>query len=385
MHERHGDVLSWASLAEEGLIERAQRLAAMPFVVGHVALMPDAHIGLGSDIGTVFATDGAIIPSAIGVDIGCGMIAVRTTLTSASLPDDLGPLHAAVGRAIPAGVGKGHDHLAAGAGLVPPPSTRLGDRDLTRMRAQFGTLGSGNHFVEVCLDELDRVWIVLHSGSRGIGNMLAQRHIGAAKGLMRELQVSLPDPDLAYLVQDDPAFDAYIADMRWAQDYAYGSRERMMDAALGCLARLVGAGSAAALEVERINSHHNYTTRERHHGRDVWLTRKGAVAAREGQLGIIPGSMATATYIVRGLGNPASYLSCAHGAGRRLSRTRARKELKADDLERAMAGKAWNRDAKRLLDEAPMAYKDIDAVMADQRDLVEPVARLTQILNYKGL
>jgi tRNA-splicing ligase RtcB len=274
----------------------------------------------------------------------------------------------------------------------PPPYTgasTLSDKQVKKIVNQFGTLGSGNHFVEVCLDEHDHVWVVLHSGSRGIGNQLANRHISAAKGLMKELFISLEDPDLAYLVEGSPSFEAYIADMLWAQDYARSNREQMMDAVLSELwsfvAPDIGQDVERGHEIRRINCHHNYTERENHFGRTVWLTRKGAIRARKGDSGVIPGSMGTSSYIVRGLGNQASYESCSHGAGRRMSRSRARREITVDEFVTSMAGRDWQQGkANQLLDEAPQAYKDIDQVMADQADLVEIEHRLRQILNYKG-
>jgi tRNA-splicing ligase RtcB len=383
------NVLSWASDIEDATLQQAAKTARMPFVQGHVALMPDAHVGFGSTVGSVFATKGAIIPSAIGVDIGCGMIAARLNLTSQALPDNLGPLHGRIREAVPAGVGKGHEEPTwAAMDEFPEPTIPLTDKQQTKAVKQFGSLGSGNHFVEVCLDEEDRVWVVLHSGSRGIGNELAQQHIENAKGLMKRYFIDLEDPDLAYLVEGTPEFDAYIAAMLWAQDYAMGNRDAMMDAVLRETFDFLGFSLARWTEchvTERVNCHHNFTALENHHGKNVWLTRKGAIRAREGDKGVIPGSMGTRSYIVSGLGNPASFSSCSHGAGRRLSRGKARRQLDLDGLREQMAGKVWNdRDAEALLDEDPRAYKDIDAVMEDQRDLVKVEHTLHQILNYKG-
>ncbi len=373
-------LMSWASEVDDKTLDQAERTARLPFVAGHVALMPDAHFGLGSTVGSVIPTEGAVIPSAIGVDIGCGMIAVRTDLTASHLPDTLGPVMPLFEARIPAGVGKAHGDAVALSALGEP-ATELTPKQRTTAATQFGTLGSGNHFVEVCLDESDRVWLVLHSGSRGIGNQLAQKAIAQAKGLVKERFETLEDPDLAYLVEGDPAWQTYITDMLWAQRYALGSRERMMDAAVTSLVEVVGRGR----EMQRINCHHNFTQRERHDGRDLWITRKGAIKAAKGDLGVIPGSMGTRSYIVEGLGNEASYHSCAHGAGRRLSRNQARKTLTVDSLRQSMAGRVWNdRSAQALLDEHPASYKDIDQVMADQTDLVTVTATLRQIVNYKG-
>ena len=377
-------VLSWASTLEPGALEQAKRTAQMPFVVKPLALMADAHAGKGSTVGSVIATQGAIIPAAVGVDIGCGMIAVETDLTSHSLPDDLSQLHAAIRTSVPAGVGRGHDgnrDIDALELLGATGSTELSDKQRSTARAQFGSLGSGNHFVEVCLDERDRVWVVVHSGSRGIGNQLAMLHIERATGLMKQWFVQLADPDLAYLPEGTAEFDDYIADMLWAQRYAAANRDLMAANVVGNLFSFVGGG----IETDRINCHHNFTQREKHRGRDLWITRKGAIQAKRGGRGVIPGSMGTRSYIVSGLGSAASFESSSHGAGRRMSRSAARKSLTVDSLRDAMAGRTWNADqASDLLDEHPDSYKDIDQVMADQADLVEVDHTLSQILNYKG-
>lgn len=378
-----GNVLSWASDLDGKAMAQAQRSSKLPFVEGHIALMPDAHYGMGATIGSVIPTRGAIIPAAVGVDIGCGMIAAELPFTSNALPDDLHDLHSRIAQVVPAGVGKAHESRNSmrywpGDSIAPD----LTGRQTTKATTQFGTLGSGNHFVEVCLDERDVVWVVLHSGSRGIGNELAKIHIDGAKGLMKRYHIGLEDPDLAYLVEDTPEFDAYIADMMWAQAYAMGNREAMLDAVLEAL--VIEIGQDFVLR-SRINCHHNYTEREHHNGKNVWLTRKGAIRAREGDRGVIPGSMGTQSYIVSGLGNPSSYMSCSHGAGRRMSRGQAKRELDLDGLRTAMAGKTWNEtQAEALLDEDPRSYKDIDQVMADQQDLVTIDHTLHQILNYKG-
>lgn len=382
-------VLNWASQLEDEARVQAERTSRLPFVEGHVALMPDAHWGMGSTVGSVIPTRGAIVPAAVGVDIGCGMIATDTGLTSGALPDSLDALMSLIEDRIPAGVGRGKTKDLPGFGDVgrlddAPAFLYMGEQLRSIARNQIGSLGSGNHFVEVCLDERDRVWIVLHSGSRGVGNKLAARHIERAKGLMKDWFIQLEDADLAYLVEGTADFTAYISDMLWAQDYALLNRERMMTEALRSLREVVGCPQFGA-PIEVINCHHNYTVKEHHHGRNLWLTRKGAISAREGQRGVIPGSMGASSYIVRGLGNPASYYSSSHGAGRRMSRGRARKELRSDGLRELMAGKTWNADkAEELLDEDPRAYKDIDVVMEDQRDLTEIVHTLRQVFNYKG-
>ncbi len=377
-------LISWASDIEPETLRQAEKAARLPIVEGHVALMPDAHVGIGATVGSVIPTIGAVIPSAVGVDIGCGMIAAELDLVEAQLPDDLEPLLRRVERAIPAGVGKGHEEVARNAHRwlsTHKPATDLAGGQATKAAKQFGTLGSGNHFFELCVDERSRVWVVLHSGSRGIGNQLAQMHIGKARRLAKDLQLRLEDPDLAYFVEGTAAFDAYIADMLWAQDYARANRDQMMDNAMGEVLRFIGHGR----QTQRINCHHNFTQREVHGGRETWITRKGAIKAGVGDLGVIPGSMGTRSYIVAGKGNPDSWTSCSHGAGRRHSRTRARKLFTPADLAEAMAGKTWLAGrAAALVDEIPSAYKDIDQVMADQADLVEIRHTLHQGLNYKG-
>ncbi|HVL98609.1 MAG TPA: RtcB family protein [Egibacteraceae bacterium] len=382
-------VLSWASVLDEQAREQALATVRVAAVDGHIALMPDAHLGMGATVGAVIPTREAIIPSAVGVDIGCGVIATETALTAADLPDTLEPLLDRWAGTIPAGLGYWHaeadpawQHFVAAHGL--PESVRA-DRNLReKAPRQFGTLGSGNHFLELCTDERGTVWLMLHSGSRGPGNTLAMRHIERAKGLMRRSMEDLPDPDLAYLVQGTPEFDAYIRDLQWAQAYASGNRQRMMRVALEGLAAATGREDEPA--VRTINNHHNYARRERHHGKELWVTRKGAISARAGELGVIPGSMGTGSFVVRGLGNPDAYCSAAHGAGRAMSRRQARKAFTVEDMERAMEGRTWLRKAAAaLIDEIPGAYKDLDTVMADQTDLVEVVHRLDTVVNYKGV
>lgn len=383
-------LLAWgADAMDPNAIEQAKRTARLPFVHQHVALMPDAHWGMGSTIGSVIPTQGAIIPAAVGVDIGCGMIAVETTARAEHLPDDLAALHSLISERVPAGLAQGHQRASGAAerwyGEHPLPDQdrpKWTGKDADKIVTQFGSLGSGNHFAEVCLDEREVVWLVLHSGSRGIGHGLAQRHIETAKKLAKRWFIPLEDPDLAYLVQGTPEFGAYIRDMTWAQEYAAGNRERMMDEVVRSLIEVT---SDETSEVRRINCHHNYTQVEHHHGQNLWITRKGAIKAGVGDEGVIPGSMGTRSYIVRGKGNPASFTSCSHGAGRRMSRGVARKTFTEADLAETMGDREWNSaDAKTLLDEHPGAYKDIDTVMAAQADLVEIEHTLRQVLNYKG-
>jgi RNA-splicing ligase RtcB len=412
MPTKFNNVLSWATDLDEKTRLQAERSASLPFIPGHVALMPDAHFGYGATVGSVIPTKGAIVPSAVGVDIGCGMIAARLDLTAGDLPDDLQKLHSMIARDVPAGVGQGHDAGRGDAvggkgggakdGRGVDPMTAMPDLPAThgekwwttkladKAANQFGSLGSGNHFVEVCLDEADRVWLVLHSGSRGVGNQLANIHIDGAKGLMKEMFIDLPDHDLAYLVEGTAAFDAYIIDMLWAQEYAMGNRQRMLGFVHACVARFLARDVAI---VDEINCHHNFTEREQHvcrgESQSVWLTRKGAIRARVGDRGVIPGSMGAQSFIVSGSGSAASYHSCSHGAGRRMSRNAARRDLDVETLEAAMADKAWNGKgrsggAAALIDEDPRAYKDIGEVMANQADLVTIEHTLHQILNYKG-
>jgi tRNA-splicing ligase RtcB len=377
-------LISWASEIDDGTIHQAQTTARLPIVAGHVALMPDAHIGLGATVGSVIPTEGAVIPSAVGVDIGCGMIAAELDLTEDQLPDTLDPVLGRIEAAIPAGVGRGHDQADVKAErwlAQHAPATELSGKQASTAVRQFGTLGSGNHFFELCVDERARVWVVLHSGSRGIGNQLAQMHIGIAKRLARDLHLRLEDPALAYLVDGTPEFAAYVTDMLWAQDYAQANRDQMMNRAMTILLTYFRHGH----ETRRINCHHNFSQKEVHGGRELWITRKGAIKADVGDLGVIPGSMGTRSYIVAGKGNAESWTSCAHGAGRRYSRTKAKQLFSPDDLAEQMTGKVWQAGkASRLVDEIPSAYKDIDQVMADQSDLVEIQHTLHQVLNYKG-
>jgi tRNA-splicing ligase RtcB (3'-phosphate/5'-hydroxy nucleic acid ligase) len=377
-------LVSWATDVDDQTIRQAEKAARLPIVHGHVALMPDAHVGIGATVGSVIPTKSAVIPSAVGVDIGCGMVAAELDVTDRQLPDTLEPLLGRIGRAIPAGVGQGHDRVARNADrwlAANRPATELAADRATKAAKQFGTLGSGNHFFELCVDERGRVWVVLHSGSRGIGNQLAQMHIAKARKLANDLELRLEDPDLAYFLEGTPEFQTYISDMLWAQDYARANRDQMMDNAMREVFAFLGFGR----ETQRINCHHNFTQREVHHGEELWITRKGAIKADVGDLGVIPGSMGTRSYIVRGKGNATSWTSCSHGAGRRYSRTRAKKLFTTADLAEQMQGKVWlAKRAAALIDEIPAAYKDIDQVMADQQDLVEVLHTLHQVLNYKG-
>jgi tRNA-splicing ligase RtcB len=387
MQKITGRLLSWASLLEENTEQQARTTAAMPFVFPHVALMPDAHLGLGATVGSVIPTLGAVMPAAVGVDIGCGMIAVRTQFTRAELPEDLQPLREQIERAIPLSAGATNrkivataapriaelETMAEAAGFDPAVA-------LKGWRNQLGTLGSGNHFIEVSVDEEDRVWLFLHSGSRGVGNKIAQRHIAVAKAAMKTWWIELADPDLAYLVEGTPEFDRYIAELRWAQHFALLNREEMMDRVVRQLSEVMGQ---PVDERERINCHHNFTQREEHWGKSVWVSRKGAIQARSGQLGLIPGSMGTASYVVEGRGNKPSLESSPHGAGRMYSRSAARRTFTHEQLRAAMVGIEY-RDTDAFLDEIPAAYKPIDQVMEDARDLVTIRHTLRQVVNVKG-
>jgi tRNA-splicing ligase RtcB len=382
-------LFSWASILDTKARDQAQAASTMPFIHPHLALMPDAHLGKGATVGSVIPTLGAIIPAAVGVDIGCGMIAVKTAYAADDLPTDRRVLREAIERAIPLSAGNANQAItrehtrvrleelradAEKAGF--DPADRAG-----RWEKQLGTLGSGNHFIEVSLDEDDQVWLFLHSGSRGVGNMIAQRHIKIAQDLCQKWWIDLPDRDLAYLVEGTDEFWAYIRELRWAQKYALLNREEMMDRVVTCFADWVGADEVE--RVEEINCHHNYTAKEKHFGKDVWLSRKGAIDASEGTPGLIPGSMGTRSYVVVGKGNSLALNSSPHGAGREYSRSRARKTFTQDDLRAAM-GDIEYRDTEAFIDEIPAAYKDIDVVMEDAKDLVEVRHTLRQIVNVKG-
>jgi len=398
------DVLSWATDLDEKTMAQAHRTAALDFVHKPLALMADAHLGIGATVGSVVATEGSIIPAAVGVDIGCGMVAQKTVFTRDQVDAELSKLHDGIAKAVPSGQprrgNRGAGSHAGGCGRSKTGAATLGRIVRTapevqsdkfsakKIAAQFGTLGGGNHFVELTVDEDDRVWIVLHSGSRGPGNLFAQQHIGRARNQMKKaLKQPLDDPDLAHFVQGTDDFAAYIDGMLWSQDYALENRAEMMRAVVDVVAAAmtdVVDHDGSVTEGKPIQCHHNYASCEQHDGIEMWVTRKGAIDASEGRWGVIPGSMATGSFIVSGRGNPQSYRSASHGAGRRLSRTAARKQLTEDSLVDAMKGIAWNEDAKSLLDEHPDAYKDIAVVMENQRDLVQIEHRLETILNYKG-
>ena len=393
--ERLSDrLLNWASILDDETLRQAERTATLPFIHPHVALMPDAHLGKGATVGSVLPTRGAIIPAAVGVDIGCGMIAVRTpwSVEEVRARGPLAPLRGDIERAVPLSAGKYNKKLTDSAerrvAELEEMADELGEKVLRSVTAtspnwalQLGSLGSGNHFLEVTADEQDRVWLFLHSGSRGVGNKIASKHIAIAQQRARDEHLDLPDRDLAWLDEGTPEFDRYVAELRWAQHFALLNREEMMDRVADCLARHMRADETPRLEA--INCHHNFTQREQHFGCDLWVSRKGAIQAKKGQDGLIPGSMGTASYVVTGLGNPESLESSPHGAGRVYSRTKARKTFTRAQLEESMQGIEW-RHSDAFLDEIPAAYKQIDVVMADSTDLVEIRHTLRQLVNVKG-
>jgi tRNA-splicing ligase RtcB (3'-phosphate/5'-hydroxy nucleic acid ligase) len=378
----------WTDELEASAERQLRNLAQLPFLHDHVAAMPDVHWGMGATVGSVLAMKGAIVPAAVGVDIGCGMCAVRLSLDASALPDDLRAVRAQIERDVPVGFAEHSDGrraaqlsaLAEGFEALREAHHGLKQRDGDKLWRQVGTLGGGNHFLELCLDGEQRVWVMLHSGSRNIGKVIAEYFIERAKRRMQKDGVELPDADLAWLPDGSADFRDYVGAVSWAQDYAAENRRTLLRLALAALARHLPPFTATD---EAINTHHNYVSRERHFGADVLVTRKGAIRARKGELGIIPGSMGTRSFIVRGKGNAQSFESCSHGAGRRMSRGAARRALSVQDLRAQTAGVECRKD-EGVLDEAPAAYKDIDAVMAHQSDLVEIVHELKQVLCVKG-
>lgn len=378
--------------------EQLRNVARLPFIHKHVAAMPDVHWGMGATVGSVIATKGAIVPAAVGVDLGCGMMAYQLSIGANDLPDSLAAIRTEIEQAIPHGrTDNGGANDRGAWGDIPSGVDEIWGQLNDRYQAiiekhpkaegyntarHLGTLGTGNHFVEVCLDEQDQVWVMLHSGSRGVGNRLASYFISGAKEEMRRWHIEryLPDKDLAYLVEHTELFDDYIEAITWAQDFAWENRKAMMAAALAALKKHL-----PPFEVTKnaVNCHHNYAVKENHYGSNVWVTRKGAVRAREGDLGIIPGSMGTGSFIVRGKGNKDSFCSCSHGAGRIMSRGQAKKEISLEQHAKATEGIECRKDAD-VIDESPAAYKDIGAVIAAQSDLIDVVYRLRQVVNVKG-
>ena len=383
---------------EDAARNQLLNVAQLPFIYKWVAAMPDVHWGIGATVGSVIPTRGAIVPAAVGVDIGCGMMAIQTSLNASQLPDNLHGIRDAIEKAVPVGrtdQGGANDrgawkhapehHVDVWAGLEPRYKAILAKYPKLEHKQRvnhLGTLGTGNHFIEVCLDEAGRVWFMLHSGSRGVGNRFGTFFIELAKNDMRKWMINLPDADLAYLPQGTDHFDDYVDAVHWAQDYALANRQLMMQNIIRAVGES-GLVPAFTSDVEVVSCHHNYVAWENHYGENVLVTRKGAVRAREGDMGIIPGSMGARSYIVRGKGNPESFMSCSHGAGRAMSRTEAKKRFSVDDHVKATAGVECRKDAD-VIDETPMAYKSIDAVMEAQKDLVEVVHTLRQVVCVKG-
>lgn len=381
----------WTEDIDPKAMEQLENVAQMPFVHHHVAAMPDVHVGIGATIGSVIPTRTAIIPAAVGVDIGCGMVAVRLSLHANDLPDSLAPVRSAIEKRVPVGFAKhrAQDIRSSGVARLYPRYERMLEeslelakmqRDREGWHRQMGTLGGGNHFIEVCLDEQQRVWVMLHSGSRGIGNQIGQYYIARAREEMLALDVQLPDRDLAYFSEGTNSFDEYVNAVGWAQDFAAENRAQMLELVLDALRDRL---PPFELGENAVNCHHNYVARETHFGADVYVTRKGAIRAGAGELGIIPGSMGAKSYIVRGKGNAESFESCAHGAGRRMSRTQAKKQFTREDVSAQTEGVECRKD-KGVIDEIPAAYKPIDEVMANQTDLVDVVAVLKQVICVKG-
>ncbi|WNM69976.1 RtcB-like RNA ligase [Rhodococcus phage GuyFagieri] len=387
-------LLNFASTIDFQTLEQAQALSRLPFVHPHIALMPDAHFGKGSSVGTVIPTRGAVIPAAVGVDIGCGMIAVRTNYDASALEHpvkmSLGGLRRRIEDAIPVSAGNYNEVLDryefTRTRLAKlERAAELSPVDLAhspKWREQLGTLGGGNHFIELCLDEQDRIWLFLHSGSRGVGNKIAQKHIKIAQQRCKDWHIELEDRDHAYLPEGEPEFWNYMRELRWAQAFAMENRAEMMDRFVLCFSEWLGV-PPESVEHDRINTHHNYTEKVQVKGETVWLTRKGAIDASAGKKGIIPGSMGTRSYIVLGKGSEKGLLSAPHGAGRRFSRAEARRRFTAEDLAARMTGIEY-RHGEEWIDEIPDAYKDIDQVMDDARDLVMITHELRQIMNVKG-
>ncbi len=392
IHEHACPIKIWADPIEPQALNQLRNIADLPIVHSHVAAMPDAHMGIGATVGSVLATRDAIIPAAVGVDIGCGMIAARLSLTAEHLDGkSLRKVFDQISRDVPVGRGQHRESKArtAAATSFEPGLKRITDRHPALLKSfgkfsnwifQLGSLGSGNHFIEVCLDEAGRVWVMLHSGSRGIGNAIGTYFIALARGDMERLQMNLPDRDLAYFREGSKHFADYVEAVGWAQRYAAQNREEMLALVIAALRRHLPPFEITS---EAVNCHHNYVAREHHFGADVWVTRKGAIRAGKGELGIVPGSMGTRSYIVSGLGNADSFESSAHGAGRRMSRTQARKQFTTADMVAQTQGVVCRKD-KDVLDEIPGAYKDIDEVMANQRDLTEILHTLKQVVCVKG-
>jgi len=385
----------WSDLSsvESAAIDQLTNTANLPFVFKHVAAMPDVHLGKGATVGSVIATKGAVCPAAVGVDIGCGMMAARTDLDPKVVQDKITAIRLSIERSIPVGMDSNNKITTSVENWKQwgnwEDLSVIGHKGkdtaemFKRAKSQIGSLGGGNHFIEICIDTNNAVWVMLHSGSRNLGKVVAERHMDKAKDLMKQMFIHLSDPDLAYFAQGTQEFQNYVADVEWCQEYAAQNRREMMARVLKDLSYAVH-GEPDAINVDmKVNCHHNYIAKENHYGENVLITRKGAVRARVDDLGIIPGSMGTRSYIVRGLGNEESFCSCSHGAGRRMSRGEAKRRFTINDLQQQTAGVECRKD-EGVLDEIPGAYKDIDEVMQNQTDLVEVVAQLRQIMCIKG-
>lgn len=382
----------WTDEVDDKSRAQLSNIASLPFIHHHVAAMPDVHLGIGATIGSVIATHKAIIPAAVGVDLGCGMVAARLSLTANELDEKaLQKVFDQISRDVPVGRDQHRDErvLVDAAKPFEPGLKSLTDRHPELLKAfgkfskwtnQLGTLGGGNHFIEVCLDETNQVWVMLHSGSRGIGNAIASYFIALARKDMERWMIQLPDRDLAYFPEGSEHFADYVEAVHWAQDYAMQNRTSMLELVLSALQRHL---PPFTVTTEAVNCHHNYVAQEHHYGENVWVTRKGAIRAREGDLGIVPGSMGARSFIVRGLGNPESFCSSAHGAGRKMSRTAAEKQFTVADMVAQTQGVICRKD-KDVIDEIPGAYKDIDQVMANQADLTEILHTLKQVVCVKG-
>lgn len=369
------------SEVDANAIQQAMVVSRLPFIHKHVALMPDVHLGKGACVGSVIASKGAVVPSLVGVDIGCGMLAAKTNLTANDLPDSLGRIRHVIESVVPVGHGSHKYNKNIGLKLEDlRVHDNLGKACMNRVHKQIGTLGGGNHFIEICLDENDDVWVMLHSGSRNVGKTVADIHISKAKGLMKQMYIQLEDPELAYFAKGTDEYQAYLNDVLWCQEYAKKNREVMFDQVLWALRKNL---PNVKIDGKVTSCHHNYIAVENHFGENVVVTRKGAIRAREGDLGIIPGSMGTKSYIVRGKGNEQSFCSCSHGAGRKMSRSKAKELFTLDDLAKQTEGVECRKD-NAVIDEIPGAYKDIDQVMQNQQDLVEIVHTLKQIMCIKG-
>lgn len=384
-NEFHQPIKTWIPVSEieDSAIQQLKNLASVPGLVSHVAVMPDVHAGKGSTVGSVFATSGSVIPAAVGVDIGCGMVAVKTSVVMDDIADKLPAIRSEIEAAVPVGF-QSHKEVSSVPDIMKSfESLHPKVQDLSqRALLQMGTLGGGNHFIEVCRDESNNVWVMLHSGSRHIGKALADIHIHQAKDLMKQYFITLPDPDLAYLVEGTPAFDAYLRDLHWAQQYAYQNRQIILLLTLQALSKTLGNRNFNLIN-QPINCHHNYVSREHHMGHNVWVTRKGAVRATQGEFGIIPGSMGAKSFIVRGKGCVESFMSCSHGAGRCMSRTKARASFTQEDLTKQTEGVECRKDLQ-VVDEIPGAYKSIDKVMKYQEELVDVEHTLKQVVCVKG-